>query len=163
MVAAARQQALSVYVFLLLHMGQHNASAQTTLQSSQSNHDPLSPTSNAIDLPQLTNSSATCELEVLTQLGWQQVYNPNGYSIKASLPINCSTYIWESLGCLTSLTNLTLTGILPSLSDSWGTNNSFSSLQALDLSMAQLNGTLPASWGSPSSFPMLRSGHQHFL
>lgn len=160
MMAAAKQQALITYIILLLHMGNHNASAQPSLQSLDGNHSPAPQTSNASGLsataPQPANPSATCELEVLNQLGWRPVYNPNGYSINASLPSNCSVYIWQSLGCLTSLTNLTLTGSLPGLPDSWASNNSFSSLQALDLSMAQLNGTLPASWGSPSFFPMLR-------
>ena len=167
MAAAARQQALiTIYIILLLHLGKHNASAQPSLQSSESSHPPLPAQSYASNhpatAPQLTNSSATSELEVLNQLGWQQMYNPSGYCINASLPSNCSSYIWQSLGCLTSLTNLTLIGTLPSLPDSWGTNNSFSSLRALDLSLAQLNGTLPASWGSPSSFPRLRCEHRKF-
>lgn len=160
MVAAAKQQALITYIILLLHMGNHNASAQPSLESLDSNHSPAPQTSNASGLstttPQLAKAGATCELEVLNQLGWRPAWNPNGYCINASLPSTCSLYIWQSLGCLTSLTNLTLTGSLPGLPDSWASNSSFSSLQALDLSLAQLNGTLPASWASPSSFPMLR-------
>ena len=160
MVAAARRSALTICTVLLLHISKHKATARPSPQSSESTHGRLPPTSSASNLPatgpQLANSSTECELQVLNQLGWQQAYKPDGYSINASLPINCSLYIWESLGCLTSLTNLTLIGSLPNLPESWGTQNSFSSLRALDLSMAQLSGTLPTSWGSPSAFPMLR-------
>ena len=162
MVSAAKQQAAAtVYMIVLLHTCRQTASAQPSLQSPDiqqpqppgtSNASQLSPTK----LAPFPNSGLTCELEVLNQLGWQHLYSLSGYSISASLPFNCSSHTWQSLGCLTALTNFTLTGSLPSLPNSWATNNSFSSLQALDLSQAQLNGTLPASWGSASCFPRLR-------
>ena len=97
-----------------------------------------------------------CEHKVLQLLGWQQAYNPNGYSINAELPPNCSLQTWQSLGCLKSLTNLTLTGSLFNLPDAWATNGSFLTLQAVNLSTAQLGGPLPDTWGQGAAFPQLR-------
>ena len=48
-------------------------------------------------------AEGSCELDVLTALGWQQAYNPGGYSIQAELPINCTLDTWQSLGCVYSL------------------------------------------------------------
>ena len=52
-----------------------------------------------------------CELNTLGLLGWQQVYNPQGYTINTQLPSNCSSATWQALGCLRNLTKLTLTGL----------------------------------------------------
>ena len=158
MLAAAKQPAVAICMFVLLSACRQAASAQPPLQSPGSQQSGTSNASQLLptELAPSQNSGLTCELEVMNQLGWQHLYSPRGYSVNASLPSNCSSHIWQSLGCLTALTNLTLTGSLPSLPDSWAANNSFSSLQALDLSQAQLNGTLPAGWGSASSFPRLR-------
>lgn len=97
-----------------------------------------------------------CEQNILQQLGWQQYYNSSGYSINAHLPSNCSTRIWQSLGCLQSLTNLTLQGSLPHLPEFWSFSASFSSLQNLNLSIANLTGPLPISWCNPGAFPNLQ-------
>ena len=156
--AATRQQALRVYIFLLVQAGARIASGQPSLQSPAPKASNSSqPSEIAPQLAPSPGSSNTCELEVLKQLGWQQAYHPDGYSINAQLPASWSSVTWQSLGCLTTLNNLTLTGSLPSLPDSWASNGTFSSLTALDLSHAQLNGTLPTSWGSPHSFPQLRT------
>lgn len=98
----------------------------------------------------VTSIPTVCELQVLTLLGWQHAYNPAGYAIYSELPANCSSSTWQSLGCLVSLTNLTLTGSLPALPDSWS-NGSFPALQVLNLSSSRIAGTLPASWGEPSA------------
>lgn len=96
-----------------------------------------------------------CEQNVLNALGWQQAYNPRGYSINAELSTKVSLDAWESLGCLTSLTNLTLGGTMPSLPDSWAANGSFPALRSMNFSSANLVGSLPASWGKPGAFPEL--------
>ena len=98
------------------------------------------------------NASSGCELDV----GWQQAFNPNGYSITAALPLNCSSVTWQCLGCLNTLTNLTLTGSLPDLPGSWAANNSFAALQIINISSASLAGSLPCSWASPLAFPSLK-------
>ena len=102
------------------------------------------------------NASSGCELDVLTTLGWQQAFNPNGYSITAALPLNCSSVTWQSLGCLKTLTNLTLTGSLPDLPGSWAANNSFAALQIINISSASLASSLPYSWASHLAFPSLK-------
>jgi len=89
--------------------------------------------------------------------GWHQAYNPSGYSIDTNLPSNCSLDTWRSLGCLQSLTNLTLTGSLPGLPDSWAGNGSFPTLQTMNFSMSGLTGSLPNSWAQPSAFPALQT------
>ena len=107
-------------------------------------------------VPPPATASSSCELNVLTTLGWQQPFNPNGYSITAALPLNCSSITWQTLGCLNTLTSLTLTGSLPDLPDSWAANNSFAALQVINISSASLAGSLPNSWASPLAFPSLK-------
>ena len=102
-------------------------------------------------------SPRDCELSTLQTLGWQQAYKPSGYSIDTKLPSNCSLDTWQSLGCLQSLTNLTLTGSLPGLPDSWADNGSFSALQTMNFSLSGLTGSLPDSWAQPSAFPALQT------
>lgn len=102
-------------------------------------------------------SAGDCELSTLQMLGWQQAYNPSGYSIDTKLPSNCSLDTWQSLGCLHSLTNLTLTGSLPSLPDSWADDGSFFALQTMNFSLSGLTGSLPDSWAQPSAFPALQT------
>ena len=159
-----RQRVLIALLLQLLQSCSQNTSAQPASQPAKNDSTRLVP-QNASQVPaaapQLSaaapSSSPHTELDILTQLGWKQAYNPQGYSINTSLLGNCSHDTWQSLSLLKSLTNLTLTGILPDLPDSWASNGSLPSLQALDLSHAQLNGSLPASWGSPDSFQKLRS------
>ena len=102
-------------------------------------------------------SAEDCELSTLQTLGWQQAYNPSGYSIDTNLPSNCSLDTWQSLGCLQSLTNLTLTGSLLSLPDSWARDGSFPALQTLNFSLSGLTGSLPDSWAQASAFPALQT------
>ena len=99
---------------------------------------------------------SSCEVGVLTRLGWEQAYNPAGYSVQAELPSNCSLGTWRSLGCLASLTSLTLYGSLPDWPDSWAATGSFPALRALYLVDAELAGSLPDSWAEPSGFPVLQ-------
>ena len=106
--------------------------------------------------PSTSSPVQTCELEVLTLLGWQYAYNPAGYSIEAMLPTNCSSQAWQSLGCLEHLTNLTLTGSLPDLPGSWAANGSFPALQAMNFSNTDLVGTLPEVWAQSTAFPQLQ-------
>lgn len=96
-----------------------------------------------------------CETGVLATLGWQQAYNQAGYSINAQLPSNCSLSTWQSLSCLQHSNNLTLTGCLPDLPDSWGANGSFPALQAINFSTANLAGPLPSSWAQGTAFAAL--------
>ncbi|KAL3130220.1 hypothetical protein ABBQ38_008519 [Trebouxia sp. C0009 RCD-2024] len=107
-------------------------------------------------LGQLTVALPTCELSMLTLLGQQQFYNASGYSITTELPDNLAPEAWQSLGCLKSVTNLTLTGSLPGLPDSWADSGCFPALQFMNLSNCQLTGSLPASWASPTAFPQLQ-------
>lgn len=90
-------------------------------------------------------------------LGWQRVYDPAGYYVNASLPLNCSLSTWQSLGSLTTLKNLTLTGTLPDLPDQWAANGTFPALQAMNFSGAALAGSLPSSWSSRTAFPQLQT------
>lgn len=99
----------------------------------------------------------SCELEVLNTLGWLKEYNPSGYSINTQLPANLTAESWQSLGCLQSLTNLTLTGSMPNLPDAWGNSNSFPRLQSLTLAASGLAGSLPVSWHQPTAFSNLRT------
>lgn len=103
-----------------------------------------------------------CELHVLTALGWQQAYNPEGYAIEADLPANCTSETWKSLGCLQSITGLHLTGILYGLPDDWASNGSFSQLRVLNITLANLVGSLPPSWAQPTAFPELVTLHFNF-
>ena len=106
------------------------------------------------DVPQ----QLSCEMAVLSALGWQQPYNSNGYSINVQLPANCTKDTWQSLGCLQSLTNLTLIGNLSpfQLPDSWATAGCFPALVSLNLSATALAGSLPSSWATPEAFPQLQ-------
>ena len=104
-------------------------------------------------LPRAAESS--CELRLLDALGWQQAYNPSGYSISTEAPANLTVDSWQSLGCLQSLTNLTLTGSMPDLPDAWGANSSFPRLQSITLATSDLAGSLP-SWHQPTAFPNLK-------
>ena len=79
--------------------------------SSQSPSHALAAAAAPSDVTQMLN----CEMRVLNALGWQQAYNSNSYSDKAQLPANCNVGIWQSLGCLQSLTNLTVEGTLSHL------------------------------------------------
>ncbi len=97
-----------------------------------------------------------CEQDVLGLLGWQQMYDPAGYTIQAVLPLNCSTETWQAMGCLKSLVNLTLTGHLPDLPDSWAGNGSFPVLQTMNFSSSSVAGSLPSIWAVDTAFPKLR-------
>ncbi len=101
--------------------------------------------------------ASDCEHDTLNLLGWQQAYNPHGYTINSQLPSNCSLATWQALGCLKTLTNLTLTGSLPDLPDAWSANDSFPALQAMNFSTASLAGTLPSSWALDMAFPQLET------
>ena len=103
------------------------------------------------------SASAEHEVDMLTTLGWRHLYNPDGYSINAGLPVNCSLLTWNSLGSLKTLTNLTLTGKLPGLPASRAANGSFPALQTIDFSRATLAGSLPSSWSWKTAFPQLRA------
>jgi len=96
-----------------------------------------------------------CEQDVLGLLGWQQMYDPDGYTIHAALPLNCSTETWQALGCLKSLVNLTLIGQLPHLPDSWAGNGSFPALQTMNFSSSSVAGLLPSIWAVGTVFPEL--------
>ena len=101
--------------------------------------------------------ASDCEHNTLGLLGWQQAYTPHGYTINTQLPSNSSIVTWQALGCLKTLTNLTLTGSLPDLPDAGGANDSFPALQAMNFSSANLAGTLPGSWGLDTAFPQLQT------
>ena len=98
-----------------------------------------------------------CERHVLSLLGWQQAYDPQGYNLAEDLPSNCSVGTWQSLGCLKALKKLSLTGSLSNLPESWATTGSFPALEILNLSSAKLGGSLPSSWAQLSAFPRLKS------
>lgn len=107
------------------------------------------------DMNAYTNSSSDCrlnEVDILASLGWLHAYNSSGYSLKTSLPPNCSAATWKSLGCLTSLVTLHLTGSLPHLPDEWAASGSFPALKVLRFSSAELSGSLPSSWSQPAAF-----------
>ena len=103
-------------------------------------------------------SRSTCELQVLQLLGWQQAYNASGYAIVAEWPSNCSASTWQALECLQSHVNLTLTGSLPNLPDSWADNGSFPALQIMNFTGPDGNiaGSLPSSWAAPTAFSELQ-------
>ena len=70
--------------------------------------------------------------------------------ITGSLPLS-----WAKKGAFPKLTDLSLQNTLMtgSLPPSWG--RGFLALETLALGPSQQNGTLPAEWGSPGSFPQL--------
>jgi len=61
----------------------------------------------------------------------------------------------QALGCLKSLVNLTLTGQLPDLPDSWAGNGSFPALQTMNFSSSSVAGLLPSIWAVGTVFPEL--------
>ena len=85
-------------------------------------------------------SQSQQELDILQLLGWQNVYKPVGYAIVTELPANCTTQTWQSLGSLAALTDLSLTGNLLNLPDSWAAIGAFPSLSTLNLSSTTLTG-----------------------
>ncbi len=101
-------------------------------------------------------AAPNCEISILARLGQNQAYNASGYTINTELPTNFTTDAWQSLGCLSSLTSITLNGSLPDLPNSWADNGNFKMLQVMNFSNSGLAGTLPASWASPTAFPQLR-------
>ncbi len=107
--------------------------------------------------PSTQAAASSYELQVLSQLGWQSYYDPSGYSVVTELPSNITSNTWHSLGCLQSLTNLTLTGSLPDLPDSWAANGSFPALQVMNFSLASLAGSLPSIWAQDTAFPQLQT------
>ncbi len=116
----------------------------------------MAPVSPLAAAPSPSASEPDCEHKVLQLLGWEHAYNPSGHSINAELPSNCSLQTWQSLRCLNSLRNLSLTGSLFNLPDAWATNGSFPTLQAVNFSTAQLRGPLPDTWGQGAAFWQLR-------
>ncbi len=66
-----------------------------------------------------------CELSILARLGQNQAYNASGYTINTELPANFTADAWQSLGCLSSLTSINLTGSMPDLPESWADNGNF--------------------------------------
>jgi len=147
----------SVSVLLLtsgvLHTATHASPQDYTIQNQTLHFANITPAS----APSASYFLPDCELEVLSLLGWQQAYDPKGYTISANWPSNCSLNTWQSLGCLKLLTNLTLTGSLPNLPDSWAANGAFVALRALNLSSTTLTGSLPSSWAHPRHFQGFRS------
>ena len=147
----------SVSVLLLtsgvLHTATHASPQDYTIQNQTLHFANITPAS----APSASYFLPDCELEVLSLLGWQQAYDPKGYTISANWPSNCSLNTWQSLGCLKVLTKLTLTGSLPNLPDSWAANGAFVALRALNLSSTTLTGSLPSSWAHPRHFQGFRS------
>ena len=106
-----------------------------------------------------------CELTILSELGEVGSYKASGYPLYLHWTSSVSNSSWESLGCLQSLTELAINGIMPQLPDNWAANGSFPMLRVLSFSSnpnsagaprAEINGVLPSSWGQPFAFPSLR-------
>lgn len=140
---------LHVHIFFVL--GQSPAASVSSSAGNVASERQTSPSSAP------SPEQPDCEQQILQSLGWQSLYNPTGYSINTTLPSNLSLEAWQSLGCLLSLTNLTLTGNLPNLPNTWASNGSFPALQSINFSTAALASTLPSSWSSQSAFPQLRT------
>ena len=132
----------STLTFLLLYAHVNHAMCEPALAAARSPARPAAP----------APSIHMNELDLLNTLGWHQFYDPNGYVVSASLPSNCSLATWTSLGSLHTVTNLTLTGSLPYLPDSWASNSSFPSLLAMNFSVTDLGGSLPSSWPAAQLF-----------
>ena len=151
------EHAVTAYMLLTLCVKYMTCQAMSVPGSlpnaNQSVADALAPRS--AGPPHNLAAKPNCELDVLNALGWQQVYNPEGYAIEAELPANCTSETWKSLGCLTFITGLNLTGNLCELPDAWAFNGSFSRLRVLNITMANLVGSLPPSWAQPAAFPEL--------
>ena len=128
------------------------ATAPTATDSNTEAHA----TSNSSDSPAHWPGQQTAELNLLSQLGWQSIFDSNGHSINAVLPSNCSVNTWQALGQLHSLVNLTLAGNLPDLPASWADPNSFPVLQSINFTSANLSGTLPDAWAQGTAFPKLK-------
>ena len=172
---ATKQQALSAILFLLLYSCSQHVIAQPALSPTESTSSNTLQDGNASQImtsalqpaaapgPALSGPGPTLAADlnreqfILDQLGGQQAYSQQGYPLNTTWPHDSSLDTWQSLGCLTSVTNLTLRGSVPPLPASWANNGSFPFLQSLDLSQAQLQGTLPDGWGSPKAFPKLRT------
>ncbi|KAL3156712.1 hypothetical protein ABBQ38_000986 [Trebouxia sp. C0009 RCD-2024] len=133
------------------------AASNTSMATSE-----LAPAQVVPALGQLIVAPPACELSMLTLLGQQDFYNASGYNITTELPDNFAPEAWQSLGCLKSVTSLSLTGSLPGLPDSWADSGCFPALQLLNLSgilpnaaWDYNNSTLPLSWSSAEAFPAL--------
>ena len=140
---------------VLQALGQVLASSQ---EDSSSIPKTASPTLQSV--PSAAESS--CERHLLELLGWQYAYDPAGYSVSTDLPTNLTADSWKSLGCLKSLTHLTLRGSIPDLPDAWATNGSFPALQSLNFAGSDLAGTLPDSWSQPNAFQKLQAVNVSF-
>lgn len=141
----------------MLHCSNHVAGYQLPSAAiSQQRHILQSSEQAALSTPSALSTMPDCELRVLTMLGWQTAYNAGGYSIMAELPTNCTSDVWQSLGCLKHVTNITLTGSLPDLPDSWAANESFPVLEVMNFSTSSLAGSLPPAWASTTAFPDLK-------
>ena len=135
------------------------ATGQSSAAAPSTRGDPKQVSQATAEQEQLDQNNAIAdafELHLLTQLGWQDVYDPSGYSFNGTLPSSCSVSTWEALGGLHSLVNLTLTGNLPDLPDSWADDGAFPALQSIVFATANLTGTLPAIWGQSSAFAALK-------
>lgn len=127
---------LTLTAFALLHIA---------IACKASEPEAVGPSPLSAPAPESVQPLQYCELDVLDTLRWQQAYDPAGYSVVAPLPLNCTVETWQAMGCLKSLVNLTLTGQLPDLPDSWGANGSFPMLQSMNFSAALLPVHYPAS------------------
>ena len=146
-------------LYCLLSACSTTATAQSSAAAPSNHHvlQQLSPATTAQGETGQSNQIANAlELQLLSQLGWQDVYDPSGYSIDGTLPSNCSLSTWGSLGGLHSLVNLTLTGNLPDLPDSWADDDAFPALQSIVFATANLTGNLPAIWGQGPAFTALK-------
>ena len=141
---------LHIHIIRIIHGESPAAPASTPL-------DEVAAGRQGSPLPAPSPEQPDCEHQILESLGWQSFYNSTGYSISTTLPSNLSLETWQSLRCLQSLTNLTLTGNIPNLPDTWASNGSFPVLQSINFSTAVLTSTLPSSWSSQAAFPQLRT------
>lgn len=139
--------------YSLAGTGQSSAAAPST------RGDPKQVSQATAEQEQLNQNNAIAnafEHQLLTQLGWQDVYDPSGYSIDGTLPSSCSVSTWEALGGLHAVVNLTLTGNLPDLPNCWADDGAFPALQSIVFATANLTGTLPAIWGQSPAFTALK-------
>lgn len=161
---ASSRRLLAVHILLSVFLYSTACCAfPSTSNSTQRAAAPMAvtPTLASVLSPASGLIASDCEHDTLNLLGWQQAYSPHGYTINSQLPSNCSTATWQALGCLKTLTNLTLTGSLPDLPDAWGANDSFPALQAMNFSSASLAGTLPSSWARHGVSSIADNGLQH--
>ena len=135
------------------------ATGQSSSAAPSVQNDPKQVSPAATAEGQADGSSQTVtarELQLLSLLGWEGLYEPSGYSINSILPSNCSQSTWQALGSLHSLVNLTLTGSLPDLPTSWAGTQAFPALQSVVLAASNLSGTLPAEWSQSPALAALR-------